>query len=218
MNPYGPRRLQTREPLRHLVIFCEGERTEVTYFRHYKRRGSGVKIEVRSDRRNDPAGLVDCALKRIKDPRDPLDIGDGDSIWCVFDADHHGPAELESAISKAGEMVRLVLSVPCFELWFILHYYRPTSRMSSNDAFNALRRVMPEYAKDRDVFEELDPKRELAIKNSQGLERCYDGPFPCVDNNPSTMVHHLVTEILNVERLNRSGHAGDAANGRLGQR
>ncbi|MCG7844309.1 MAG: RloB family protein [Methanomassiliicoccales archaeon] len=204
MRPYGRRRSGTRETYRHLVIFCEGERTEVTYFKNYRRmRSSGVLIEVRSDRKNDPLGLVKCALKRINDPKDPLNIDGGDSIWCVFDADDHEQRKLEEAIKLSGGNVRLALSVPCFELWFILHYRIPTARMTSNDALCALKDILPDYTKDLDVFERLEESREKAIMNSMKLEGTHDNEFPNVENNPSTMVYHLVLEILNVQNLNR---------------
>ncbi|MHC1709780.1 MAG: RloB family protein [Methanomassiliicoccales archaeon] len=204
-GPYRSRRYGTRDTLKHLVIFCEGERTEVIYFNHYRKRGLGVKIEVRSDRKNDPVGLVGCALKRITDAKDPLDISDGDVVWCVFDADTHKQVKIEKAREMADGRVRIALSTPCFELWFLLHFIIPTVRMTSREAVEALNEIIPEYRKDLDVFDRLEPKRDEAIKNAARLAKGKDPSRPCVNDNPHTSVHILVMDILEVLRKNKRG-------------
>ena len=202
-GPYRSRKYRTRDTLKHLVIFCEGERTEVIYFNHYRRRGLGVILEVRSDRKNDPVGLVGCALKRIADPKDPLDISDGDVVWCVFDADTHKQEKIEKAMELADGRARIALSVPCFELWFLLHFIFPTVRMTSEEAVETLRGSIPEYRKDLDVFDRLEPKRDEAIKNATRLAKGKDPRRPCVNDNPYTSVHILVLDILEVLRKNK---------------
>jgi hypothetical protein len=203
-GPYRSRKFQTRDTLKHLVIVCEGERTEVIYFNHYRSRGSGVILEVFSDRKNDPVGLVGRALKRIEDPRDPLDIMGGDAIWCVLDADDHAQKKVDQAVKLADGKVRLALSAPCFELWFILHFNIPSGRMTPGEAIGFLKSYIPGYCKDLDVFDVLEPKRRTAIKNASTLARGKDPDHPCVDDNPLTMVHVLVGEILDMHKRNRS--------------
>lgn len=203
-GPYRSRKYQTRDTLKHLVIFCEGERTEVIYFNHYQKRGLGVILEVRSDRKNDPVGLVGCALKRIADPKDPLDISDGDKVWCVFDADGHQQKKMNEALELAAGKIQIALSAPCFELWFLLHFEYPSVRMTPVEAFGALRSRIPHYCKDVDVFEELEPLREGAIKNATRLARGKETGRPCVNDNPLTTVHLLVREILKIHQKNRS--------------
>jgi hypothetical protein len=202
-RPYGSRKYQTRDTLKHLVIVCEGERTEVVYFNHYQRRGLGVRLEVWSDRKNDPVGLVGCALKRIDDPKDPLDLSNGDMVWCVLDADHHQQNKVDKAVEMADGRVRLALSAPCFELWFLLHFDIPGTRLSSDEAVEALRNIIPRYCKDLDVFDALEPLREDALKNASILARGKDIIHPRVDDNPLTAVHVLVGEILEIHKKNR---------------
>jgi len=203
-GPYRSRKYQTRDTLKHLVIVCEGERTEVIYFNRYQKRGLGVKLEVWSDRKNDPVGLVRRALKRIEDPKDPLDLTGGDIVWCVLDADDHQQKKLDKAVEIADGNVRMALSAPCFELWFLLHFDLPGMRMTSGEAVDALKERIPEYGKDLDVFDVLEPLRECALKNATRLARGKDAGHPCIDDNPQTMVHILVAEILEIHRKNRN--------------
>jgi len=204
MKPYRSRKYRTREPLKHLVIVCEGEDTEVTYFSHYKnRRYSGVRIEVRSDRGNDPVGLVKYALKRITDSKDPLDMAKGDRIWCVFDADNHNQEELEKAIGMARPNIELALSVPCFELWFILHFRMHTTRLNADDTCHILEKLIPGYFKGMDIFDLILQSRDTAMINSDRLKSRSSRFRPHIDNNPSTMVHLLVEEIIEILNKNR---------------
>lgn len=56
-----------------------------------------------------------------------------DQVWCVFDRDEH--PDVEPAMRLAGEHgIRTVLSNPCLELWFLLHFRDQNSYIHRDEA------------------------------------------------------------------------------------
>ena len=51
------------------------------------------------------------------------------------------------------------------------------------------------------VAEILQNRRNAAIKNAQRLEESYEMNVPASQKNPCTTVHHLVREIIELERI-----------------
>lgn len=56
-----------------------------------------------------------------------------DQIWCVFDRDEH--PNFATAVTLAGKRgIKLAISNPCLELWFILHFEDQTAYLERDAA------------------------------------------------------------------------------------
>ena len=203
---YNKRRSGNRKEYKTLILVCEGEKTEPIYFNHYKERRSGLRILTPNSTVTDPENLVNFALRQIK--KYDLDIGYGDQVWCVFDADGNKKENIEKAKALAGNKVKLCLSNPCFELWYLLHFYYFDNKTSTAEVQQKLNRYIKNYDKTKDYFDLLISNREKAIKNSKKVNnKHFDNGMKSIldiNSNPSTQVHEIVEYILNTIKENKN--------------
>jgi hypothetical protein len=160
------------------------------------------------DIRGVPKTLVNRAIelqnyyKRLRRRGAPLDF---DQIWCVFDGggEHPGTSEV-CAIAKATGIFT-VISVPCFDVWQLLHWEELSTRPLT--AEQAKRRIRTKYCAGygRGVkivpYSMLAGRYEVAIRRAKtlrGFHKEYGG-----EANPSTEVFYLVEEILKVGSAER---------------
>ena len=201
---YSRRRRATRRPRNQIIIVCEGEKTEVTYFRRFRTRYSNVAVEPVHEKCTDPINIVKAAKKHQRD----LDFGAGDELWCAFDIDSSTTEILKSALSlREKTHIQIALSNPSFELWFLLHFKYQQSKSNRTEVLSELRAFIPDYAKNKDIFDRLKPFLETAIQNSKRLKRMHEnagvGLFTR-ESNPSSQVFRLVEAINNLMERNRS--------------
>lgn len=198
------RRGPTREPYDVVIIVCEGGRTEPNYFNGLKvaHRLSSANVDVQP-MGMDPLNLVDHAIGELKTDSTLT------HAYCVFDRDEHpsfGDAVRKArdhALGKSGRL-RIAVSVPCFEVWPLLHFDYSTAPIESGGgktcgerALAALKKVMPDYSKsDRAVFEKLCPKLNDAFQNAARLEAHNKKSG---SDNPSTTVHKLVEYLTHLK-------------------
>src|SRR5438552_8384197 len=107
------RQVGIRDQGRTVLIVTNGESTEKDYFNGMKEEPwiTAVKVIVRF-----AAGAPAAAILRAAVMRDENDY---DEAWVVCDVDDY---EVTSAMTDAKtRQVELTLSVPCFEVWLILH-------------------------------------------------------------------------------------------------
>ncbi len=169
--PKLQRKRYRREPKRCFHIFCEGKKTEPTYFSALKRECTNALIDVRA---YGGIGVPDTiATEAIKHLRN-LNSGhrgkknsfeEADEVWAVFDRDQH-PKFHDAILRCEGAGVMVGRSNPCFEIWLILHkedYDKPDGR---NEAQNHLMQLCPEYNKQRNKA----PNCEDLVKQVQEAE------------------------------------------------
>ncbi len=143
----------------------------------------------------EPSQLVATAAgKRAQAKREGLPY---DHVWCVFDRDDHG--SFDQALTDAVKAnLGVACSVPCFEVWYLLHFGCSASSLSSQKVLGRLRAHLPDYEKNRDVYEVLLPHQEAALTNAERLRQHHEsagsGPYP----NPSTDVDRLVRALLDL--------------------
>jgi len=110
-----------------LKVYTGGEKTEVDYIKYWHRifrERVNVIIDTQKQDHGVPLTLANRALKEKKD--DTRDSRRSDTpieiyYWCVFDVDNH--PNLRQAIQKAEtNCIRVAVSNPCIELWFLLHF------------------------------------------------------------------------------------------------
>ena len=194
----------SRSPKKMILIGAEGKNeTEITYFKEFNRKQNTYTIKAAKGNSTDPKGIVEDTVNSVG--HEELDFSEGDMAYCVFDSDTN-PAkqgQIDSAIRLAKKQgVEVLLSVPCFEIWFLQHFEKSTGQLNSSNAVERLKRYIPEYQKSASVYGKLEPLADTAVKNAKYLEKHHAelGKRPrSMDCNPSTEVYRLV-ELLKNEK------------------
>ncbi|GAL94136.1 MAG: RloB domain-containing protein [Microcystis wesenbergii TW10] len=201
-SDYLRRQIKTRETRKRFLIVCEGEKTEVNYFKAFT-VPKKIEFMVKGEGKNS-LSLVNKAIKMI----DNLKKDDSfDQIWCVFDKDNCSKEQFNQAEGLAKQKnIKIAYSNEAFEIWFILHFQYLDIATSRSEYLTILTKQMQKYgllnkkekyAKNReDMYEKLKPYQRTAITNAakliQDRDEAKKHPF---DANPSTTVQELVQEL-----------------------
>jgi hypothetical protein len=192
------RRGPVREPYEVVLIVCEGTKTEPNYFNRFRAVYglSNANVRIMPGPGSDPMSIVIFAIAEIEREEDY------DRVYCVFDRDRH--TNFDDAIRRIDDYVRgtdrrliAITSVPCFEVWVLLHFQYTTASFvpaaGSSGCTMVLREVQryfPSYSKGhKTAFDELMPKMEDAMRNADLL---YKHNSRTMSVNPATSVHELV--------------------------
>lgn len=190
------RREPFREPKKCILIVAEGKQTERNYFEDLRKEWRLQTTEVKTVGEGATPSRV---VKRAIDERD--EKGEAaksgrtvpfDEIWCVVDHDRHPDLERAKTAARK-EDFKFILSVPCFEIWYLLHFrYSSKSFSCYSELRPELRRYVPGYTKKKDCFTLLLPMLNSALINAVKLR---------ADNaetgrsNPATDVDLLVKNL-----------------------
>jgi|SRR3989304_4703087 len=193
------RQAAKRAPYDIVLIVCEGAKTEPYYFKglreHLRLNNANIVI---TDKKTgtDPLSVVNLAIKEFN--KDPC----YDKVYCVFDKDKHTTYaaaldKIRSTHLKKGATLHAITSIPCFEIWLLLHYvYTTRSFNTAGDVSNCdlieteLKKHIAGYQKGgRNIFEVVKDKTDSAITNAKRLEAFHQTSGT---DNPSTKVHELV--------------------------
>lgn len=228
-----------RNPNPTILIVCEGKDTEPNYFKHFKTRYINVNIELANKssigknkaRSTDPVSLVKEA-SAYKNDKYTIREADGDRVWCIFDVDvdrnnndalRAKQVQLDNAYKLAKkDDIRLGISNPCFELWYLLHFCYTTGFIKDYESMKKLlesRTSIKDYDKNIDVFDYLKDNIDIAIDNSEKLKKHYEdlgivianvetneillNMKNIVESNPYTNIHELVSYIERLEEHKR---------------
>ena len=139
-----------RETRKRILVMCEGKVTEPEYFDGLKDDAKNPLVTVRSvPVGGEPKKVVDAAIhaKTISDRnRKNPDKNTYDEIWAVFDRDDH--ARFRDALDRAKQSgVLCAPSIPCFELWLLLHFQDQNASLDRSQAKRLLRKHVPDYDK-----------------------------------------------------------------------
>lgn len=199
-----PGRSGFRQPRDLILIVCEGEQTEYLYFDVIRRSGVLTNITIRIvPGAGQTLELIQAALEQRRQQARNRDGLPYNEVWCVFDREGvHQPANFNAAIALAQrEGLRLAISNPCFEYWYLLHFRETSTYFADGNAvYTALRHqhCMPDYTKNANVYSRLQPHTMLAVERAERLydrhpERDQDD-FP----NPSTIVFRLIRKLFDM--------------------
>ena len=194
------RRPGEREPRSITLIVCEGE-TERRYFEaariHYRLTTAEVVV-ADNTKGAAPISVVECAEERAAEQ------GGYDTIFCVFDRDGHesfdrARAKIRGLASRSRNRLNIqeAVSVPCFELWVLLHFERSDKPFQKcADVIAQIRREhLNGYAKaDDDITKQLLSRVETALNNARWLK----GRTGIEEENPSTSVNTVVQHLKDV--------------------
>ena len=207
-NTNSYERLQgSKEPRKSILIVCEGKKTEPIYFNSLKRilRLAMVEIDIVGEGAA-PITVVDRAIELREERRHlaktSLRKAAYEVVYCVVDVEAPKAESLSRAVDKArGNNLQVILSNPCFEYWYILHFRKTGGHFgTSRKVKSALQRVHPAYCEsDTTIFDVAYPKTADAIRHSKEVlrEQHHDAEdlSAC---NPSTHVHKIVEYLQSV--------------------
>lgn len=189
-----------RQEQRRYLIYCEGECTEVQYFR-------GLRTEVRTlpvsicvgGEHGEPKSLVRAAIEHKKRASRSCEDRrtEYDEVWCVIDVEaprpHAGLGEALALARRHG--VEVVLTNPCFELWILLHFRDVSGYHTSEAAQKALEKQgIGGYTASRKHldFESVRERYPNAADRAQRLRQRGAGHA----DNPWTDVDQLVGRLM----------------------
>ena len=136
-RPSGPpRRRRKEQPRSELLVLVEGTKTEDGYLLPLRRDLRDQVIVTVDTRGGVPLTLVQRAVAAKREAEREFNRGRGrayDAVWCMFDRDVH--PNVAEALALANEHgVHVVMSNPCIELWFILHFKDQTAAIDRHSA------------------------------------------------------------------------------------
>ncbi len=188
------RRAGSRPPRSITLIVCEGE-TELDYFKALRSKLGLLPAEIvvaDNTHGSAPISVVACAERKAREQ------GGYDHIFCVFDRDAHESFDRardrirKLASKKRGALpIQEIVSVPCFEIWVLLHF-APTERpfADCSAVISYIRdHHLPAYAKTSPRMAGILVERlDAALASAAWLaQRAGEN-----DRNPFTDVHRLV--------------------------
>ena len=201
-NGYQPKPRNTNQRQRKQIILLATEgknKTETHYFRSLS--GSSYIIRFAPGNYTDPVNMVSALKAEFEDQG--LETELGDVAYCLIDSDMDPikNKQIATADVQAGDKVTVIVSSPCFEVWYLCHYVKSTKQYASNkEVIDALKKYVPEYNKGMPgLWDILGDKSEVAIKNAKELEKyCIElGLKPhTVAFMPSTEIYKIISLIL----------------------
>ncbi len=207
------RRAATREPIDRLLIVCEGAKSEPLYFNdiraQYRLSTANVQV-LHSALGTQPLQVVEFAetLLRSGDRARGIEPRSFDRVFTVFDRDEHPTyfqaldkaAALDGKIrSDANQPVPFaaIASVPCFELWLLLHFEEVHAPIGRAAVYERLRAHLLDYEKGREgCWSATRDRLNQAIVRASARARvtsAYDG------NEPFTGLHELVDLLVHLK-------------------
>lgn len=205
--------LERSEPRKNerpkILIVCEGENTEPSYFSQFRLTNAEV-IPIGEGKNT--LTLVESVPRVIENLNQEFD-----QVWCVFDKDDFPNENFDNAISKAeGLGYNVAYSNQAFEFWLILHFEGHNGGAMHRDDYCAkLNRYLSDFGLvydceskiiTSDFFEVMlsltgktidgNPQtlQDLAINRSKRIEKYHDGETPS-NSESSTLMYKLVEEL-----------------------
>lgn len=194
-----------RPPYDRVLIVCEGEKTEPNYFEEIRvqLRIPTAHVQVLpSALGTQPRQVVDYAEQVFVERRE------FDVVYAVFDRDDHDTYHdaLAQAARLNGKLKNeektkvpfyAVPSVPCFELWILLHFRNVMAFGHRDEIISAVAAEIPGYAKGMDgVFARTRGALAAATARAVHLRQQFQ-PLPGAD--PYTSVDTLVARLLAIK-------------------
>ena len=193
--------IKIRKRKNKILIAVEGtNKTEKIYFSNFDDGKKTYTITIAKGNDTDPLGMIKLLSKEM-DKRD-IDLSNGDIAFCVFDTDINPKKNkiIKDAINLAKEKgIRIITSTPCVELWFLLHFEYTTARLSNNSVMKRLKKYLPKYEKNINIFSDIKDKVYEAIERAKRLESFQlqnNKTIGMVEANPSTEMYKIVEELI----------------------
>ena len=159
----------------NFFVFCEGK-TEMAYVK-FLRSLYRVPIQVIPKK-----GKSNISKEDIDNSKRDYVLTNQDKVFLMFDLDVEGLLEHLQKIPET----ELLVSNPCIEFWFLLHYQEQKSKLTSKKCIQKLQCISKEYKKG--CLSEAEKKvlagnKDLAIHRAVALAEF---------GNPSTTIYKLL--------------------------
>ncbi|MBU0487433.1 MAG: RloB family protein [Bacteroidetes bacterium] len=199
-------KLHVQKDAKKVYIFCEGEDTEIKYFRYFQGFSSNIDIIPipNSDGQSDP--------QKLKENAELLFFGNAttlpkyclideykDEVWFVIDTDRWNTGNKIQILkdfckskNKQTNQWFTVQSNPCFELWLYYHFKEVKPNEEDVNRFSSFKEFVNNQIKGGFDKRSMPVELESAIRNS--LKN-----FETENEQPklySTEVHHLGQVII----------------------
>lgn len=197
-----------------ILIVTEGSKTEPSYFKEIKAhlRLPSTNISVlHSKMGTDPLSVVNYAQELFEkgDKNKTFEPRSFEKVFAVFDRDDH--TTYFDALTKAKSLdgkikndekiyitFKAIPSIPCFELWLLLHYEDVTSPVHRIEVFKKLRNHIPNYEKNSaKIFENTKINLDAAFQRAEALSKKFNVKD---DSNPYSAIAELVKLLCNLKQ------------------
>ena len=184
-----------------VLIVTEGTKTEPDYFHLLVCELELTTVKIFPAKGSAPINIIEEAKARLSKDKD------FEQVYCVFDQDHH--QTYADALDKLSELKKkyksktlcAITSIPCFELWYLLHVSNSRKPYTNaDDLIVNLKKKSPfeNYQKndcDRFFGKIRERRKDALARAKRFLNQAKKDGLPEFHENPSTRVH-LVVEAL----------------------
>lgn len=197
------RRKPRLEPRPRVLIVCEGKKTEPLYLTDVSREEEVRLVEIVIEKgAGTPKSVVERAVAMKRDAeKDAARRADNllryDEVWCVFDVDEH-PMLKEAQQQARDNDVKLAISNPCIELWFVLHFQEQTAYIHRHDVQRICREHLKGYKKEPKYADLRDHYSEAVERSAKLDERHVRDGQPGA--NPSSSMYRLTERLRGLGR------------------
>ncbi len=162
-------------------VFCEGESEEayISFLRRLYRVPIEIYVKTAGNRINQKY-IQNSIRQHSNHPKDKL--------FLLYDIDVPGMLEKLRAIKNSN----LLVSNPCFELWYILHYCNQSAEITAQECVEKFQRICKEYRKG---FISTKLTERLSGDMGKAIQRAKKLTFY---QNPSTSVYLIIEELQKV--------------------
>ena len=195
------RNKKSRKEKPMVIITAEGRNeTEARYFSNFRAADCPYIIKFhKAGNLTDPTKLAESIRKRWD--AEEADVRTGDMAFVVVDLDNKEDKAKEIQQLEAKNRVeKFIVSNPCFEVWYLLHYgFSTKSYINADAVIRELKKHYSEYEKTSDMYPLLKDIMDDAIANAEKLEKYHEverHSHPDVKCNPYTDIHKLVKIII----------------------
>jgi hypothetical protein len=193
-----------------ILIVSEGTKTEPNYFREIRQdfRIPTINVQIQpSDWGTDPLNIVKYAehLFSNGDTHRRITKKSFERIYVVFDRDDHTTyhAALQKSESLNNKLRNdqkqkvqfiAITSIPCFELWLLLHFKEIYDWLHRDDVIRHLKSYIPNYEKGLDkCYQKTRHNIEIAIERAKKLS---NNKSIYNDNEAYTNMYALIEFLL----------------------
>lgn len=191
---------QRRISNRTILIGAEGKnKTENMYFHNFNDRQNSYRIIMANGNSTDPVRMVEDIITTME----KMDINPdyGDKVYCIFDTDESERKDnqiKDAMILASKNKIEVIISNPCFENWFLCHFIYTTKHLTNANVVQKLKKYIPNYAKNINVYSQLKNLTPTAINNAKKqceYQKSLGRNIHKVQSNPCTEIYIIIEEL-----------------------
>ena len=187
----------TRKQRKLIFISTEGKnKTEENYISQFNRVQKEYHINFAKGDDTDARRMTVALKKLMKEVG--FNSEGGDLAFCVIDVDNdEGKSGSINGLKRDGANrdIIYITSNLCFEYWFLLHFTYTTKQfMNGKELEKELRKYIPKYQRNKDIFSKVYPHTQIALENSKKSNMFHEKNSNVEKNmfNPSTNMSEII--------------------------